>query len=160
MITYKDLDVAYDALLHAEWQIDKNIIWNAKARAEYLAMIRHARRSVLKQMRRKRKAAKNIEMYKTFGSRPWHVELIGNGAELEPHAWDALTEPHCCTWRNEDGVDEVVTNYRCALERRGPHLVQPNGFRSMSFVADVIKHGGLGIKSCQELSNEIWSGII
>lgn len=113
--------------------------------------------------REQRRARKNLEMFKTVGRRPWHVEMIGNGAELEQHAWDALKEPHYFSCNNSDGTEEVFKNYSCAVERRGPHLVEPNGFRYMSWQAEIIKHKqrrDAGMKSCRELSDEIWSGII
>lgn len=89
-----------------------------------------------REQRRARKAAKNLAMYKTAGRRPWsdgyQSDRLGDG----------------CEWYST----------RCT-EARMAHLREPSGFVAISRLADGLRKSG-AIKSVQQLSDEIWSGII
>lgn len=94
------------------------------------------RRFNRREQRRAKKAAKNLAMYKTAGRRPWsdgyQSDRLGDG----------------CEWYST----------RCT-EARMAHLREPSGFVAMSRLADGLRKSG-AIKSVQQLSDEIWSGII
>lgn len=89
-----------------------------------------------RERRRARKAAKNLAMYKTAGRRPW-----SDGYQSD---------------RLGDGCEWYSTRY---TEARLAHLREPSGFVAMSRLADGSRKSG-AIKSVQQLSDEIWSGII
>jgi hypothetical protein len=113
------------------------------------------RRLNRRERRRARKAAKNRVMFKTYGRRPWtdnNGVLYSSKAGVERMA------------QNGDDALSIAASYRSGpklyRDDRRLHLREPCGFKAMSRLATEIAKGDRGKKSAQELSNEIWSGII
>lgn len=83
-----------------------------------------------KAAKRARKAAKNLEMYKTAGDRPWLHSFIAGTADSLRHRLHASDYSE-----DDDDCNELRANVRSRHMFRMQSLREPSGFKQMSAIA-------------------------
>lgn len=113
-----------------------------------------------REQRRARKAAKNLYMWRTFGDRrKWNENRFSKSScgrypmRCGKNDWILINANDTLYLNGAHGLRNVRHDVLAALR-------EPSGFKAMSRLATEIAKGDRGKKSAQELSNEIWSGII
>lgn len=113
-----------------------------------------------REQRRARKAAKNAYMWRTFGARrKWNENRFSRSScgrypmRCGKNDWVLINANDTLYLNGAHGLRNVRHDVLAALR-------EPSGFKAMSRLATEIAKGDRGKKSAQELSNEIWSGII
>lgn len=87
------------------------------------------------EQRRARKAAKNREMYRTFGERPWDAvaENAGGGLYMEPVGNRKRSFEEWMPFNLNDALHLGL--FIASREERITHLREPSGFSAMDRVA-------------------------